>query len=313
MFFDYARKTNVMKTFYFFASLVLSFNSLAEGISFQKIGFEEAQAAAIKNNKNFFVDVYIDGCAPCKYLTDKVFVNKELGDFMNENFISIQLNPSYPETRHLKTKYNISCYPTLLYFNSKGELIRKIEGSKEVDVLMAISMDVAFPELSVLYKMHKEYYSGKREKTFLRLYAKTLNDNDSSAVPLAREYVALHGLNLDDCEDLQMLLYAEYMNDNQYILSIFNKIDVYYSKEPVLIKKIVKNVIDNMIIDAANKKDFSLIEKFIPKLLPVYKVVIDPLITNEKLTKIMQNKYENRLVWGHVKFVQNPTVVKPSN
>jgi thioredoxin-related protein len=296
----------VMKSILFPLFTFIAFLSQAEGIVFQKMGFEEAKAVALKNKMGLFVDVFIDGCAPCKYLNDQVFSDAVLGKYMNEHFISIQLNPSIPENRFIKSKFNISCYPTLLCFDSNSKLIRKIEGSREAEELKIIVQNVVFPEQSPLFKLHQEYNKGKRENAFLRSYIQSLKENDSSAVSITREFIDLYGVNLENKLDLQLVCDAEFLSDNIFLISIFDKINYYYSKEPVLIKRMVKQLIERTINVAATQKDYSIIERFSISIYTVYTVVIDPKATVESVNKELRYKYESRIVKRKENWVVKP-------
>ena len=296
----------VMKSVLFSVFTFIAFVSQAEGIVFQKMGFEEAKAVALKNKMGLFIDVFIDGCAPCKYLNDKVFIDPELGEFMNLHFISIQLNPSIPENRFIKLKFNISCYPTLLCFDSNGKLIRKIEGSRESEELNIIAKNVIYPDQSPLFKMHQEYNKGKRENAFLRSYIQSLKENDSSAVSITREFIDLYGVNLENKQDLQLVCDAEFLSDNIFLISIFDKINYYYIKEPVLIKRMVKQLIERTINVAATQKDYSIIERFSTSIYSVYIVVIDPTATVESVNKEFRYKYESRILKRKENWVVKP-------
>ncbi len=298
-----------MKAFLFFLFTSLSLVSQAEGIVFQKIGFEEAKALALKSKKGLFVDVYIDGCAPCKYMCDRVFNDIELGNYMNSHFISIQINPSLSENRSIKSKFNITCYPTLLCFDVNGKLIRKIEGSKEINELKEIVKNVISPEESPLYKMNQEYKKGNKENAFLRLYIQTLKENDSSVTLITREFINLYSLNLESNLDLKLLCDAEFLSDNKYMILIFENIARYNIKEPVIIKKLVKQLIERTIDVAVVKRDYSIVEKFSSSIFKVYLTVINPAATSESIQKEFKYKYENRLIQKNDNWIVKPGIL----
>lgn len=60
--------------------------------NFRDITFDQAIEAAQKENKLVFVDFYTDWCGPCKMMARDVFPQKELGDYMNDKFVSVKLN-----------------------------------------------------------------------------------------------------------------------------------------------------------------------------------------------------------------------------
>ena len=60
------------------------------GIQFESdLSWQEVQAKAKAENKFIFMDCYATWCGPCKFMTDSIFTQKDVGRFMNEHFISV--------------------------------------------------------------------------------------------------------------------------------------------------------------------------------------------------------------------------------
>ena len=53
---------------------------------------EEALAAQEKNDKKIFIDMYTDWCKWCKVMDQKTFTDKEVIQYMNENFYAVKFN-----------------------------------------------------------------------------------------------------------------------------------------------------------------------------------------------------------------------------
>lgn len=96
-----------------------------EGIQFFKGTLKEAKAKAKKENKLIFIDCYTTWCGPCKNMTKKVFVKKEVGDYYNKNFVCLKLDMEAAEGEAVANKYSIEAYPTYLFINDAGYLIHK--------------------------------------------------------------------------------------------------------------------------------------------------------------------------------------------
>ena len=151
----------------------LSLAGNAQGIAFQKGTWAEIQAKAKAQNKYIFVDAYTTWCGPCKYLSKKIFTQKKVGDFYNQNFIAFKLDMEKGEGISFKKKYKINSFPTLLYFNPKGELVQRDIGSKGAEKLLAEAKSVLNPE-NHLSTLKRKYESGNRNPEFLKKYTKVL-------------------------------------------------------------------------------------------------------------------------------------------
>ena len=108
------------------------------GIQFTTISFNEALELAKKEKKNIFLDAYASWCGPCKMLKRNVFPRKEVGDFFNTNFINMAIDMEQGEGPQLARKYNVQAYPTLLFINSKGEVVGTAVGYHQAEELIAV-------------------------------------------------------------------------------------------------------------------------------------------------------------------------------
>ena len=108
------------------------------GIQFTSVSFDEALKLAKKEKKNIFLDAYASWCGPCKMLKRNVFPQKEVGDFFNTNFINMAIDMEQGEGPQLARKYNVQAYPTLLFINSKGEVVGTAVGYHQAEELIAV-------------------------------------------------------------------------------------------------------------------------------------------------------------------------------
>lgn len=106
----------------------------------QKIDWENDFDAAIEKskleNKPIMMDVYTDWCGACKEMDKKAFINKDIVNY-STNFITLKYNPEKSSNGDdILKKYNILGFPTILFLNSDGFVIRKILGYIESDELI---------------------------------------------------------------------------------------------------------------------------------------------------------------------------------
>ncbi|RZV70603.1 MAG: DUF255 domain-containing protein [Flavobacteriaceae bacterium] len=136
--------------------LIASFLILvASNIQAQKINWvtiEEALELQKENPKKIIMDVYTKWCGPCKLLDKKTFANKDVANYINAHYYAVKFNgegndtvnfkenvftnPQYDPARankrnsaHQFTKFmRVSAYPTLVFFDEKGEFITPLKG-----------------------------------------------------------------------------------------------------------------------------------------------------------------------------------------
>ncbi|MEM9983131.1 MAG: thioredoxin family protein, partial [Bacteroidota bacterium] len=106
------------------------------GIDFFQGSWKALLAEAKKEGKPFFVDFYTDWCGPCKLMTKKTFSDASIGMFANQNFIAYKINAEEGEGLTLANKYNIRGYPSVFFFDAKGELIGRELGYQDKDRFM---------------------------------------------------------------------------------------------------------------------------------------------------------------------------------
>lgn len=102
-----------------------------EGIQFFSGTWDEALKLAKKENKLIFLDVYATWCGPCKRLDALTFSDPEVGKYYNKNFINFKANGEKDEGLVLRQRYSVRAYPTLLFINHKGEVVKAASGFRE--------------------------------------------------------------------------------------------------------------------------------------------------------------------------------------
>jgi thiol:disulfide interchange protein len=105
-------------------------------VDFRKTDELEAVLQRAKaENKLVFVDFYTSWCLPCKVMEQGAFVDYDLAEFMNKNFLNVRVNAEDGIGKTHKNNFLVFAYPTLLFLNGDGtELMRK-EGSCSIEDL----------------------------------------------------------------------------------------------------------------------------------------------------------------------------------
>lgn len=94
---------------------------------------DKALEMSKQQNKPIMIDVYTDWCGACKEMDKTTFANKDVIN-NSANFIALKFNPEKAANGNdFLNKYSILGFPTMLFMNSDGFVIRRIVGYIESD------------------------------------------------------------------------------------------------------------------------------------------------------------------------------------
>jgi Thioredoxin-like len=154
--------------------LALSFlfcNTLfSQGIVFET-EWKTAVEKATKEKKLIFMDVYIDGCPPCKIFDKEVFTDSAIGRFFNENFVNLRCNAGKGWGVKAAKHYDFFIFPVFVFIdpNSLEIFYWATDYRTQPDALMAQGVIANRkrnqPPLSILTE---KYEKGNREMRFLK-------------------------------------------------------------------------------------------------------------------------------------------------
>lgn len=109
----------------FFAVPILFFTaSKALAISWEH-DLDAALHLAEGSGKPVMADFYTDWCGWCKKLDSDTYSDGNV-DSLSQNFICVKINAD--SSRETAAKYNVRGYPTILFLNSKGSVIKSVVG-----------------------------------------------------------------------------------------------------------------------------------------------------------------------------------------
>lgn len=113
------------------------------GIKFEHISLKKAKEEAEKSGKIIFIDCYTSWCGPCKQMAATSFKDEGVAKIYNEKFVNLKVDiEKDPDGPELARMYKISAYPTLLYINSEGKLIKTVIGMQSADKLISIANSI---------------------------------------------------------------------------------------------------------------------------------------------------------------------------
>lgn len=112
------------------------------GIQFTSARWAEVVKQAKAQNKVIFLDAYASWCGPCKMLQKQVFTQKTVGDYFNKRFINVKMDMEKGEGPSLSQVYPLEAYPTLLFIDGNGRVVKKAIGYMSADDLLDVAKSI---------------------------------------------------------------------------------------------------------------------------------------------------------------------------
>ena len=118
--------------------LLLSCNNNNAQLINWKTNYNTALEKAVKENKAIMIDFYTDWCTICKIMETNVYLDKEIASNINYNFVPLKINAEDNDenVKLLTNKYNISAFPSAVFINTNGFIIKKILGYIDTNDLL---------------------------------------------------------------------------------------------------------------------------------------------------------------------------------
>lgn len=151
---------------------------------------DEALAAQKSEPRKIFMDAYTEWCGPCKMLDRNTFSNKDVADYINTHYYPVKFNaegtekvnykgktfgnPQYDPNRRGRNSQHefaramkITAYPSLVFFDEKGDLIGPIPGYRtphQLEVFLKLFMEEEYKKMTTPEAFKK--YTENFENTF---------------------------------------------------------------------------------------------------------------------------------------------------
>lgn len=148
-----------MKINLFIIALLVTTSNLVAQNKVNWLTINEALALQKKEPKKIIMDVYTNWCGPCKMLDKNTFQNKDVAKYINKHYYAVKFNgegntvvkykeytfsnkffdPAKTNKRNSPHQFasylSVRAYPTLVFFDEKGDFIAPISGYKSPQIL----------------------------------------------------------------------------------------------------------------------------------------------------------------------------------
>jgi len=112
------------------------------------LSFEAAHAKTVKEKKLMMVDVYTDWCSWCKVMDKETFNHPAVVRFARQHMVMAKMNAEsdarvrfknleYTQ-RQLAMSLGVTGYPTVVFFDQKGDLLTSLSGYVPPDKFLPI-------------------------------------------------------------------------------------------------------------------------------------------------------------------------------
>lgn len=114
--------------------------SVTGGIKFDHSTLAKAKTEAQKSKKMIFIDVYTTWCGPCKEMAKTTFMDEEVGEMFNKKFVNLKIDAENDsDGAYIGTNFKVNAYPTLLFLDENGNLLKKLVGKQSKEKLISIA------------------------------------------------------------------------------------------------------------------------------------------------------------------------------
>lgn len=146
----------------------------SQGINFEQGTWKDVLEKAKQTNKPIFVDVYTTWCGPCKAMSKDVFPQEIVGNYLNDKFISYQIDAEKGDGIEVARLYTVTAYPTYLFINPKGEFFYRFMGSMSAETFIEKTKEALaeYNDPKTIADWDKEYLVKKNDPVFFLEYMK---------------------------------------------------------------------------------------------------------------------------------------------
>ena len=252
----------LMKTFIYTACLICfcAITGFSQGIEFFDGSWEDAKKLAAEEEKLLFVDAYAQWCGPCKRMAKTVFTNPSVGEYFGANFVSLKIDMEKEKGIAFGKTYPVRAFPTLLFINPEGEVLKKVVGAKQVKDFLDIAKKV-ISSYDRSGEYAELYEKGDRSFDLVLAYVKALNKANKSSIKVSNDFLR-NTESLTKGQKAEFLFEAlTYADSRIFDLFIVERPTLVAAKSEKAVEEKIEAACWNTIHNAINFEIYELVEE----------------------------------------------------
>lgn len=227
--------------------------TLAQGIQFEKsldITFQKAKS----EGKLVFIEYYNSDCSVCKKIAP-LLLDKKLGDYYNQHFVSYQMNTQDKISEQERTlltqnKLFFESVPFFIFFDANQKYLHHSGVQQDIDYLLEIGRSALFPAKRK-GSLEQKYNQGDRSIKTLYAYADLLvvQKNWKKQKEVAQElFKSFPTKDLSTQKSYIILKNVVYSTENGFFLYWIDNMDELKGKESGSASGKEKEVLERIVL-----------------------------------------------------------------
>jgi thioredoxin-related protein len=119
-------------------------------INFSNESISSARKKAGEEGKLLFVGFHAKWCTPCTWMDQTTFKDANVTNTLNADFVALKIDIDDVQGFELKSIYGVKYLPTMLIFNSQGQLVERIEETMTPRLLLNVLNKHNAPENKIV-------------------------------------------------------------------------------------------------------------------------------------------------------------------
>jgi len=116
--------------------VIMAFKPTTTIVIFEQTDWENSKTRAVTEGKLYFVDFDASYCATCRNMDESTYMDERLAYYMKQNVVAMRVDVQDFDGVMWSQQYEVEALPTMLIFDAKGKLVKRLVGYKSAADLL---------------------------------------------------------------------------------------------------------------------------------------------------------------------------------